>query len=192
MVHGSLYPGESEFTIERTNLAWAGWRRTLDIRVVGVRAVASGGRVVANVPEMSVGLSVRGLLRGIVAPTGIDVIGPAMRLERRETGELALALGDARGGEENANPEVINRLIMAVQSAPNPDRPVTYLRRIRILNAQLVAATLYSVMLFDDRLDGGFFLGAGLIVGAGLLVWAHERWLAARVRRRLKATDAAG
>ena len=46
-------------TIDGTNLAWAGWDRTLDIRVVGVRAVAEDGRVVANVPEMSVGLSVR-------------------------------------------------------------------------------------------------------------------------------------
>jgi drug/metabolite transporter (DMT)-like permease len=54
------------------------------------------------------------------------------------------------------------------------------------LNAQLVAAVLYSMIFFDDRLSTGFYLGALLIVGAGLIVWAHERILQARVSRRLR------
>ena len=132
-------------TIDKTNLAWAGWDRTLDIRVVGVRAVAEDGRVVANVPVMSVSVSVKGLLRGIVAPTGIDVIGATMRLGREESGAFTMALGDSGNQNEEANQEVINRLILAVQSAPEPDRPVTYLRRIRILDARLI---------IDDRLTG--------------------------------------
>ncbi len=53
------------------------------------------------------------------------------------------------------------------------------------LNGQLVAAVLYSVLFFGDSLSGGFYLGALLIVGAGLLVWAHERTVALRTRRRL-------
>jgi drug/metabolite transporter (DMT)-like permease len=53
------------------------------------------------------------------------------------------------------------------------------------LNAQLVAAVLYSVLFFDDRLDAGFFLGAGLIVCAGTIVWLHQRLMANRARRRL-------
>ena len=43
------------------------------------------------------------------------------------------------------------------------------------LNAQVVAATLFSVFLFGDVLDGWFYLGTGLIVGAGLLVWIGGR-----------------
>ena len=82
--HGSPF----RVTIAGTNLAWAGWDRTLDIRVVGVRAVAEDGRVVANVPEMSVGLSVKGLLRGIVAPTGIDIIGATMRVAASVSGSV--------------------------------------------------------------------------------------------------------
>ncbi|MCU7797771.1 MAG: DMT family transporter [Candidatus Thiodiazotropha sp. (ex Myrtea spinifera)] len=54
------------------------------------------------------------------------------------------------------------------------------------LNAQLVAAVLYSVLFFDDRLDAGFFIGVTLIVGAGLIVWAHQQVMASRVRRRLE------
>jgi hypothetical protein len=41
------------------------------------------------------------------------------------------------------------------------------------------------VVFFDDRLDTGFFLGAGLIVSAGTIVWLHQRLVASRVRRRL-------
>ncbi|MEJ2454986.1 MAG: DMT family transporter [Candidatus Thiodiazotropha sp.] len=52
------------------------------------------------------------------------------------------------------------------------------------LNAQLVAAVLYSMLFFDDRLGSGFFLGAVLIIGAGLIVWAHEKALVARHGRK--------
>jgi drug/metabolite transporter (DMT)-like permease len=50
------------------------------------------------------------------------------------------------------------------------------------LNAQLVAAVLLSVIIFNDQLGTGFYIGAVLIVGAGLIVWAHERILSARKR----------
>jgi drug/metabolite transporter (DMT)-like permease len=43
------------------------------------------------------------------------------------------------------------------------------------LNAQVVAATLYSVFLFHDVLGWYFFLGTGLIVGAGVLLWWQNR-----------------
>jgi len=43
------------------------------------------------------------------------------------------------------------------------------------LNAQVVAATLFSVFLFQDVLGWNFFVGSGLIVGAGLLLWLHNR-----------------
>jgi hypothetical protein len=132
-------------TIDGTNLAWAGWDRTLDIRVVGVRAVAEGGQVVAHVPDMSVSISAAGLVEGIIAPTNLDIIGATMRLGREETGPFTMALGDLGNQKEVANPEVMKRLLLAVQSAPDPDRPITYLKRIRILDARL---------LIDDRLTG--------------------------------------
>lgn len=49
------------------------------------------------------------------------------------------------------------------------------------LNAQLVAAAIYSVVIFQDKLDTGFFLGAGLIVSAGLIVWLHQQLKARRL-----------
>lgn len=52
------------------------------------------------------------------------------------------------------------------------------------LNGQLVAAVLYSMLFFNDRLGFAFFFGASLIVGAGLIVWAHQQVQAGRARRR--------
>lgn len=43
------------------------------------------------------------------------------------------------------------------------------------LNAQLVAASIYSVVFFGDPLTLSFFAGATLIVGAGLFIWYRER-----------------
>ena len=43
------------------------------------------------------------------------------------------------------------------------------------LNAQIVAAALYSVWIFEDPLSPGFLAGAALIVFAGLLTWKQSR-----------------
>jgi len=43
------------------------------------------------------------------------------------------------------------------------------------LNAQLVAATLYSVAFFGDPLTLHFLCGASLIVGVGLFIWYREQ-----------------
>ena len=116
----------------------------MDIRVVGVRALVENDRVIAQVPEMAIGVSIMGLLNGVVAPTSLDIIGPTVKLQRAETGALAMALGDARDNEdEDARSEILNRLLLGVQSAPNPERPITYLRRASILNAELI---------IDDRM----------------------------------------
>lgn len=56
------------------------------------------------------------------------------------------------------------------------------------LNGQLVAAVIYSMLFFNDRLGFGFFLGASLIVGAGLIVWAQQRILAGRAERRQRTS----
>lgn len=51
------------------------------------------------------------------------------------------------------------------------------------LNAQILAAALYSVWLFDDPLSPGFVTGALMIAGAGILTWYHD----SRARFKLKS-----
>ena len=128
-------------SVQGTNLAWAGWERTLDIRVMGTKIVGADGAAIARVPEMSVSFSLRALLRGIVAPTNLDLIGPRLQVVRNEGGKFSLAL------EETASlPTDALGGVFAALSAPKQDKGVLrYLKQVRILNAKLVV---------DDRVTG--------------------------------------
>ena len=128
-------------SVQGTNLAWAGWERTLDIRVMGTKIVGADGAAIARVPEMSVSFSLRALLRGIVAPTNLDLIGPRLHVVRNEGGKFSLAL------EETASlPTDSLGGVFAALSAPKQDKGVLrYLKQVSILNAKLVV---------DDRVTG--------------------------------------
>jgi hypothetical protein len=133
--------GTFKIKVGGTHLAWAGWKRTLDIRVKDVRAVGEDSRVIARVPEMSVTFSLRALARGIVAPTSFDIIAPRIGLIRNSTGELALMVEE----QGTVDAGLFTGLIGALGAKNDPARPISYLRRLSILNARL------SV---DDRLTG--------------------------------------
>lgn len=125
--------------IEDTVLTWAGWERTLDLRARGVRAIAQNGAPIASVPQVSLSLSVRALLRGIVAPTSIEVFGPHVYLRRDPQGRLSVAgtrapEGDgALQGDGSLFAEVMNEL----QDEPEPGSPTGYLRRVSIVGGRL-------------------------------------------------------
>ncbi|MCH8835770.1 MAG: DUF3971 domain-containing protein, partial [Proteobacteria bacterium] len=62
--------------LDDTILTWAGWERTLDIRALNVRAIGPDGRLIASAPELSLSLSTRALMRGMLAPASIEVFRP--------------------------------------------------------------------------------------------------------------------
>ena len=72
--------GMFRIELEDTVLTWAGWDRTLDIRLMGVKAVGPEGDILATIPEISVFLSMRAMLRGVIAPTSIDVMRPKIEV----------------------------------------------------------------------------------------------------------------
>ncbi len=94
--------------VDDTVLAWAGWRRTLDVRVRGVHVMGAGGRLLLEVPEASVSFSARALLRGMIAPTAIDVTGIKVRLVRDRDGALRFgpSVAAAEGEAESIAPVV--------------------------------------------------------------------------------------
>ncbi len=133
--------GSFRIRVGGTRLAWAGWQRTLDILVRDVRAIGENNRVIARVPEMSVTFSLRALIRGIVAPTSFDIIAPRIGLIRNPNGQLALMVEE----QGTVDAGVFAGLLGALGAENDPVRPISYLRRISILDARL------SV---DDRLNG--------------------------------------
>lgn len=137
----SAEDGSIAVELDQTVLTWAGWDRNLDLRARGVRAVRSDGTVVATVPELSVNLSFKALARGMVAPTSLDAIGLRVRLVRTVEGGIEFGLGDEAGVSD----ELMLALLADLLVPPGPDRPMGYLLRVSVLDADLA---------IDDRRSG--------------------------------------
>jgi hypothetical protein len=128
-------------SLDDTIIAWAGWRRPLDIRAVGVRALGTGDQVVASVPEISFSFSVRGLLGGLIVPTRLELIGPHVRVVRTREGTFALALGESGAVSD----DLAARFLRGLRE-PQPGRgSLARLRSLNISSGRLV---------IDDRLSG--------------------------------------
>lgn len=136
-------PDGVQVRLHDTVLTWAGLERTLDVRAVGLEIVDSNGEVGASVPELSVQFSIRALMRGLIAPTGLDLFGPRLRVVRTPDGEVFVGIGPvtASGQASDGGVGIIGGLLRE----PNPDTPTGYLRRVSIVS---------GLIEFEDRLTG--------------------------------------
>ena len=142
-VQDALRETDSPYQVEfaDTILTWAGWERTLDIRILDVRAVGPEGAVAATAPEVSIGLSVPALLRGMVAPTSLEIIEPKVRVVRDTEGRIELGLGES----PDAASDPVELLLADLLAPPDPARTMGYIKRVSIVDADLT--------LVDRRLD---------------------------------------
>ncbi|MGB8275550.1 MAG: AsmA-like C-terminal domain-containing protein [Alphaproteobacteria bacterium] len=138
----TLSAEDGSFTVrlDDTVLKWAGWKRTLDIRMLGVKAVGPSGQVLAAVPDIAVSLSLRGLLHGFLAPTRLEILSPRIRVVRSAEGSLQLGL---EGGGPEAG-DILGRLVTDLLSPPDPDNAMGYLRTVSITDA--------DASLIDERM----------------------------------------
>lgn len=146
--------------IDETVAVWAGWRNAVDIIATDVVVTAPDDSTLARVPKLSLGLSLRALVRGNVAPTSLDAIGPNVRVIRQEDGEFALgfieAIDESQPADVDGPPraklaagrDVIDFLVDELLGDPDPSRSFGYLRRISIQGGQVV---------FEDRVAGSYF-----------------------------------
>ncbi|MDA0996812.1 MAG: DUF3971 domain-containing protein, partial [Proteobacteria bacterium] len=144
-VERALNQGHRGFrlAISETTLTWAGWDRAIDIRVKGVRAVGDGGQVIARIPELSLSLSGRAMLGGVLAPSYIEFLGPELRVRRMADGSLDI---NVAGVESRVNGDgVTEGLLGWLMHRPDPGSPMSYLATVRVSGA---------TMTFDDRMTG--------------------------------------
>ena len=127
--------------LDDTILTWAGWERTLDIRVLNVRAIGGDGAVIARVPELSLSLSAAALVRGTVAPKSIELFRPSLRLVRHPDGQLEIGFDQSSGGVVR----LLESVLAALEEDPDADNAMSYLSRVTIVDADLT--------IEDRRLD---------------------------------------
>ena len=75
---------------EDTVLRWEGWRKKLDLRVIGARFVERSGGELISVPSLSVAFDIQALLSGQVRVSGLELIGPKLRLLRHAGGAIEI------------------------------------------------------------------------------------------------------
>ena len=139
----ALSPQDGGIRVELadTVLIWGGWDRNLEIRARGVRALRADGSQLARVPEVALGLSIRALTRGMVAPTSLDLIGPSLHISLGPDGGILLGMGDevtAGGPRGLGGAEGLRAMLTDLLTTPDPNRPLGYLSRVAIEGASLV------------------------------------------------------
>ena len=127
------------FTVEfeAPTLGWPTWNRAFEIHARGVNILTPAGGALASVPEISVGLSGRALVRGIVAPTRIDLIGAEFRLRIDPDGRFDWGTSSSE--------LLLGPLAEELLKAPRPDLVTGYLTRISVLQ---------SVVTINDQQRG--------------------------------------
>jgi len=123
-----------------TELVWAGWGRTVDLHTRNVAIRDSEGSTIAVLPDIVIGFSLRALVQGTLAPSVVEVFGARLRLIRGEDGKIQLGadpeLGAVADGESDFS-RLLPSVIEQLESKPDPERPLSFLTELRILNGYI-------------------------------------------------------
>ncbi|WP_420546882.1 AsmA-like C-terminal domain-containing protein [Curvivirga sp.] len=93
--------------IGNTALTWGGWSKALEVVAQDVDITGANGQKVASLSEIAIDLYVPGLLRGVVAPTKIEILKPNLYLRRKVDGNIDVILPKTSADQVN-NYEVLN------------------------------------------------------------------------------------
>lgn len=118
-----------------TILTWAGWDRSLDIRVRDVKVKDADGALLGTVPELSLGLSGLQLLRGRVSPTVIELLRPRVFVHRGRDGTISFGFGAAK--VSGPSDPAFGGLIGGVVAPRDPDKPLGLLREVSVRGADV-------------------------------------------------------
>ncbi len=124
---------QARIDIGETNLTWAGWDRSFDIRLVNTKIIGSNNSVIAKVPEMSVSVSLPALLRGNFFPTRVDLIGPSLRIFRNAAGEFFTTVDETT----KLSSKRFGGVIAALSAPTQKTGVLRHLEQFSILDAKL-------------------------------------------------------
>ena len=130
-----------KLVMKDTILTWAGWDRTLDIRVLGVKVLRQDGSLVGSVPEVSFSLSGQALISGLLAPRSIELFGPRLRVSRNLSGDIGIGFMETEAQSKDFALRLLNQLL----AEPDKDNPMSYLTRLEVVSAEIT---------LDDQLLG--------------------------------------
>lgn len=144
--------GSLKVTLQDTILTWDGRGRALQLRALGVRLADASGQVKAQLPELTVGLSARALLRGRLEPTSLEVVGLHLVLTRDVDGAIQLteampSIADAPEQKAMAQggADVFSKVVADLMAPPDPRANLGFLTSFTLIDA--------DITLEDRKLD---------------------------------------
>ncbi len=123
--------------LDDTVLGLTGGEKLLAIRAVNVRALGADGGEIVTVPEISVSLSARSLLHGVVGLKSVRVRGLRVRVTRGKDGRFDLGFVTPGGDQMASGMALADRLLAELLDAPDPTRPLGALIRVEVKDADL-------------------------------------------------------
>ncbi|MDF3074016.1 MAG: uncharacterized protein K0S54_1683 [Alphaproteobacteria bacterium] len=130
--------GSVRFEAREVTLNWAGWDRTLEIRVGALEARGANGETLATVPQAAVNLSLLALLKGEIAPTVIQLEKLRLNVVLAEDGRIDFG----RPGEQEAGGRFLSLLIDQLLTRDEQIPLISRLERVVVTGAEIV---------FEDR-----------------------------------------
>jgi hypothetical protein len=174
-LESALQPADGSYAVRigETLLTWAGWDRTLDLRVAAVRVLDAERRVVATIPEASITLSIRALLlRGMVAPTAIELFRPRLTILREADGEFRMLQEEQQiaSAVDTPTAPILPQFFDRLAKSAEKDQPTAFLERVGIIDGALTLVDRRSGITWtipdadlglrrtDDGLQGNLLL----------------------------------
>jgi hypothetical protein len=140
-IQNAVNQGQTNFRLKLgdTILTWAGWDRSLDIRVLDLQIFNVEDEVIGNIPELSFSLDRTALLKGEIAPNIIELFGPKLHFIRQIDGAMNIGLGKIKGVYGAPTLATFQDLL----EGPEGENPLRHLKFLNIISAE---------MLVDDQI----------------------------------------
>jgi hypothetical protein len=126
-------------SVEDTVLTWAGWPRGLDLRAINLHVKDRRDHDLAILPEVSLTLSARAMMHGLLAPSKVEIISPDLSFWRRRDG--VMMFGFQKLEQDQPDPSVqgpsLTKVVEDLLNDSDPNKPAGYLRSISILDGKL-------------------------------------------------------
>ncbi len=141
--------------VEDTVMIWGGWRRIIDLRAQNIRISGPDGKVLALLPEVSVGISIPALAHFELAISRLEILGLVVDIERAADGRLTFAIPVAAEANSakvaNVEKGTLDALMKPIRDG---DGAFRYLRRFSLLDGKFRLTDKKQDFVFDlPRID---------------------------------------
>ena len=131
--------GSVRLAAREVTLNWAGWDRTLEVRVGSIEAISAAGETLASIPQAAVRLSMLALLGGEIAPTAIQLEKLRLRIVIDEEGRFDIGRYQT---EQEGGGQVLSLLVEQLLDRQGRIEAIRRLERVVVTGAEIV---------FEDR-----------------------------------------